>query len=233
MTMKESIRNLAKALRQSNRAYECLSQFGHQCLHQFLPLSGSIDNPMHRTLLDQFRSQCSIQLYENEKLIFVATKLISEPELMDRPEIAPYLAQLGAVDSSLNDGQYGRPIPGFLHPMIAESVIDLVHQTSDCSSWEEWKNIITATQLHIQQLIRCFPIQHPVSTILVGLHASYTSIINTISEQDKIERTLHRLVHQAEEVSHPEHAAHFRLYALRLEQQRIPLPIYFQGDEEE
>ena len=56
---------------------------------------------MHRTLLDQFRSQCSIQLYENEKLIFVATKLISEPELMDRPEIAPYIAQLGAVDNSL------------------------------------------------------------------------------------------------------------------------------------
>ena len=75
--------------------------------------------------------------------------------------------------------------------------------------------------------------QHPVSTILVGLHASYTSIINTISEQDKIERTLHQLVHHSEEVSHPEHAAHFRLYALRLEQQRIPLPIYFQGDEEE
>ena len=60
-----------------------------------------------------------------------------------------------------------------------------------------------------------------------------TSIINTISEQDKIERTLHQLVHHSAEVSHPEHAAHFRLYALRLEQQRIPLPIYFQGDEEE
>ena len=138
--MKETIRNLAKALRQSNRAYECLIQFGNQCLNHFVPLSGSIENPLHRTLLDQFRSQCSIQLYENEKLIFVATKLISEPELMDRPEVTPYLAQLGAVDSSLNDGLYGRPILGFLHPIISESVIDLIHQSSDCSSWEEWKN---------------------------------------------------------------------------------------------
>jgi hypothetical protein len=233
MTMKETIRNLAKALRQSNRAYECLIQFGDQCLNHFVPLSGSIENPMHRTLLDQFRSQCSIQLYENEKLIFVATKLISEPELMDRPELAPYLAQLGAVDSSLNDGLYGRPIPGFLHPIISESVIDLIHQSSDCSSWEEWKNNLNATQLHIQQLISCFPIQHPVSTILVGLHASYTSITNTITEQEKIEHTLNQLVEHSAEVSHPEHAAHFRLYALRLEQQRLPLPIYLRGDEEE
>ena len=88
MTMKETIRNLAKALRQSESCLRMSYPIWRPVFESNFASIGSIDNPMHRTLLDQFRSQCSIQLYENEKLIFVATKLISEPELMDRPEIA-------------------------------------------------------------------------------------------------------------------------------------------------
>ena len=54
------------------------------------------------------------------KLMFVASKIVSEPELAGQQEVVPLLSQLLSSRCLSSDGEFGRPIPGFLHPTIAE-----------------------------------------------------------------------------------------------------------------
>ena len=82
-------------------------------------------------------------------------------------------------------------------------------------------------------MIELFPIEHPVSTMLVSIHLGLDQIIETIREQIKILHTIQALTQHSSDVTHPEHAAYFRLHVLRLKDKLVTLPIRSHGDEEE
>lgn len=168
--------------------------------------------------------------------MFVATKITSEPQLVEQEEVVPLLSNLAGVDASLQDGEFGRPIPGFLHPKIAETIIDVQYQFQRnpvLSSWDDWQTEFSLLQGQFQRLIELFPIEHPVSTMLVSIHLGLDQIIETIREQIKIQHTIQALTQHSSVVTYPEHAAYFRLHVLRLEDKLVTLPIRSQGDEEE
>ena len=236
--MIESIRIISKALGQTNHAFMCLKDLSDVLFSDLDSMNKSFSNSFHmqRILNDQFRAQCSLQIHENQKLMFVATKIASEPQLVERQEVVPLLSNLAELDASLQDGEFGRPIPGFLHPKIAEIIIDGQYQFQRnpvLASWDDWQKKFSLLQEQFQQLIELFPIEHPVSTILVSIRLSLDQIMETISEQIKIQHTIQALTQHSSDVIHPEHAAYFRLHVLRLEEKLVTLPIRSQGDEEE
>jgi hypothetical protein len=238
--MKDQIRDIAKGLQQANHAFESLSNLGFQILLNLESMNSSFDNlfQISRIINDQFRAQCAIQSHENEKLLFIATKILSEPKLIDKSEVEPYLISLGTVDASLRDGKHGRPIVGFMHPTISETIADLLEENLFDelrlhSSWDDWNSSFQRKQSQLQRLIELFPIEHPFSTIFVSLQLSLSSIVQEISEQKKIETTLHSLIQHSNDVLHAEHAAYFRLHTMRLERQLVPLPIRDRESEEE
>ena len=168
--------------------------------------------------------------------MFVASKIVSEPELAGQQEVVPLLSHLAELDASLQDGEFGRPIPGFLHPTIAETIIDLQYEFERnpvLSSWDDWATEFRLLQRQFQRLIELFPIEHPVSTIFVSIHLGLDQIIESIAEQIKIEHTIKVLTQHSSDVVHSEHAAYFRLHVLRLQDKLVTLPIHGQGDEEE
>ena len=236
--MIESIRTISKALEQTNHAFMCLKDLSDVLFSGLDSMNKSFSNSfqMQRILNDQFRAQCSLQIHENQKLMFVATKIASEPQLAEQEEIVPLLSNLAELDASLHDGEFGRPIPGFLHPKIAETIIDLQYQFQRnpvLASWDDWQTEFSLLQGQFQRLIELFPIEHPVSTMLVSIHLGLDQIIETIREQIKIQHTIQALTQHSSDVIHPEHAAYFRLHVLRLEDKLVTLPIRSQGDEEE
>lgn len=236
--MIESIRTISKALEQTNHAFMCLKDLSNVLFSDLYSINKSFSNSfqMQRILNDQFRAQCSMQIYENQKLMFVASKIASEPQLVEQEEIVPLLSNLAELDASLQDGEFGRPIPGFLHPKIAEIIIDVQYQFQHnpvLSSWDDWQTEFSLLQGQFQRLIELFPIEHPVSTMLVSIHLSLEQVIETIREQIKIQHTIQALTQHSSDVIHPEHAAYFRLHVLRLEDKLVTLPIRNQGDEEE
>jgi hypothetical protein len=236
--MIESIRTISKALGQTNHAFMCLKNLSDVLFSDLNSMNKSFSNifQTQRILNDQFRAQCSLQIHENQKLMFVATKIASEPQLAEQEEIVPLLSNLAELDASLQDGEFGRPIPGFLHPKIAEIIIDVQYQFQRnpvLASWDDWKTEFRILQEQFQRLIELFPIEHPVSTMLVSIHLSLDQIIETISEQIKIQHTIQAFTQHSSDVAHPEHAAYFRLHVLRLEDKLVTLPIRIQGDEEE
>ena len=236
--MIESIRTISKALGQTNHAFMCLKNLSDVLFSDLNSMNKSFSNTFQtqRILNDQFRAQCSLQIHENQKLMFVATKIASEPQLAEQEEIVPLLSNLAELDASLQDGEFGRPIPGFLHPKIAEIIIDVQYQFQRnpvLASWDDWKTEFRILQEQFQRLIELFPIEHPVSTMLVSIHLSLDQIIETIREQIKILHTIQALTQHSSDVTHPEHAAYFRLHVLRLEDKLVTLPIRSQGDEEE
>jgi len=236
--MIDSIRTISKALGQSNEAFNSLLGLSDALFCNLDSMNKSFSNAfqMQRILNDQFRAQCSLQLHENQKLMFVATKIASEPQLVEQEAVVPLLSNLAELDASLQDGEFGRPIPGFLHPKIAETIIDLQYEfrrNTVLSSWDDWITEFHLLQGQFQRLIELFPIEHPVSTMLVSIHLGLDQIIETIGEQIKIERTIQALTQHSSEVIHPDHAAYFRLHVLRLEDKLVTLPIRSRGDEEE
>lgn len=240
--MIESIRTISKALEQTNHAFICLKDLSDVLFLNLDSMNKSFSNAfqMQRILNDQFRAQCSLQLHENQKLMFVATKIASEPQLAEQEEVVPLLSNLAELDASLQDGKFGRPIAGFLHPMIAlclpENIIDLQYEfrrNPVLSSWSDWQTEFGFLQGYFQRLIELFPIEHPVSTLLVSIHLGLDQIIETIAEQIKIENTIQALTQHSSAVVHPEHAAYFRLHVLRLKDKLVTLPIQSRGDEEE
>lgn len=236
--MIESIRTISKALGQTNHAFMCLKSMSDALFSDLDSMNKSFSNSFQtqRILNDQFRAQCSFQIHENQKLMFVATKIASEPQLAEQEEIVPLLSNLAELDASLQDGEFGRPIPGFLHPKIAEIIIDVQYQfqrNSVLASWDDWQTEFSLLQGQFQRLIELFPIEHPVSTMLVSIHLGLDQIIETIREQIKILHTIQALTQHSSDVTHPEHAAYFRLHVLRLEDKLVTLPIRSQGDEEE
>lgn len=236
--MIESIRTISKALGQTNHAFMCLKSMSDALFSDLDSMNKSFSNSFQtqRILNDQFRAQCSLQIHENQKLMFVATKIASEPQLAEQEEIVPLLSNLAELDASLQDGEFGRPIPGFLHPKIAEIIIDVQYQfqrNSVLASWDDWQTEFSLLQGQFQRLIELFPIEHPVSTMLVSIHLGLDQIIETIREQIKILHTIQALTQHSSDVTHPEHAAYFRLHVLRLEDKLVTLPIRSQGDEEE
>ena len=236
--MIESIRTISKALEQTNHAFMCLKDLSNVLFSDLDSINKSFSNSfqMQRILNDQFRAQCSLQIHENQKLMFVASKIASEPQLVEQEEIVPLLSNLAELDASLQDGEFGRPIPGFLHPKIAEIIIDVQYQFQHnpvLSSWDDWQTEFSLLQGQFQRLIELFPIEHPVSTMLVSIHLGLEQVIETIREQIKIQHTIQALTQHSSDVIHPEHAAYFRLHVLRLEDKLVTLPIRNQGDEEE
>ncbi|MGB1898522.1 MAG: hypothetical protein ACPICB_06550 [Candidatus Poseidoniaceae archaeon] len=236
--MIESIRTISKALGQTNHAFMCLKDLSDVLFSDLDSMNKSFSNSFQtqRILNDQFRAQCSLQIHENQKLMFVASKIASEPQLVEQEEIVPLLGNLAELDASLQDGEFGRPIPGFLHPKIAEIIIDVQYQfqrNSVLASWDDWRTEFTLLQLQFQRLIELFPIEHPVSSMLVSIHLSLDQIVETIREQIKILHTIQALTQHSSDVTHSEHAAYFRLHVLRLEDKLVTLPVRNQGDEEE
>ena len=67
----------------------------------------------------------------------------------------------------------------------------------------------------------------------MSLQLSLSSIVQEISEQKKIETTLHSLIQHSNDVLHAEHAAYFRLHTMRLERKLVPLPVRRMESEEE
>lgn len=236
--MIESIRTIAKALAQSNKAFKSFTNLSETFYSNLDSMNQSFSNSfqIQRILNDQFRAQCATQLHENQKLMFVATKLLSEPQLVERESFVPLLSNLAELDASLQDGEFGRPISGFLHPKVAETIIDLQNKFRGATflySWDDWLTEFNILQTQFHQLIELFPIEHPLSTTLVSIHLGLDQVIKKIDEQMKIENTIQALVQHSSEVVHSEHAAYFRLHTLQLEDKLVPLPIRDPGDEEE
>ena len=238
--MKDQIRNIAKALQQTSHAFDGLSNLGFHLLQDLESMNSSFNNSFQisRIINDQFRAQCAIQSHENERLLFIATKILSEPKLIDEPEVEPYLISLGTVDASLKDGKHGRPIVGFIHPIISEAIADLLEENLFDelhlhASWDDWNSSFQRKQSQLKRLIELFPIEHPFSTIFVSLQLSLSSIVQEISEQKKIETTLRSLIQHSSDVLHAEHAAYFRLHSMRLERKLVQLPVRCLESEEE
>ena len=108
--------------------------------------------------------------------MFVATKIVSEPELAGQQEVVPLLSHLAELDASLQDGKFGRPILGFLHPTIAETIIDLQYEFERnpvLSSWDDWATEFRLLQRQFQRLIELFP-NRTSSINHLCFHSSWT-----------------------------------------------------------
>ena len=134
---------------------------------KFLVLDNSFSNKfsLQRTAINHLASHIANDMYHNERLQYIATKFIENPELLDEEISVRLIDDLSMVDASLQDGKYDRPVEGFLFPEVASKVIEILENKSSINkieTWQDWGEFIQSYQSTLKQLIVLFPIQYIV-----------------------------------------------------------------------
>ena len=197
---------------------------------KLLVLDNSFSNKfsLQRTAINHLASHIANDMYHNERLQYIATKFIENPELLDEEISVRLIDDLSMVDASLQDGKYGRPVEGFLFPEVASQVIEILeNKPSDTKieTWQDWGDFIQAYQSTIKQLIVLFPIQYLVASHLYTLHYGFKEIAEEISEQFKVGYMINALSARSENSDLNKHSSYFRLQIRRLQRKQITAPM--------
>jgi hypothetical protein len=183
--MIEEIKNIKECLVLSNKATNSLNSTLKHMQDKFLVLDNSFSNKfsLQRTAINHLASHIANDVYHNERLQYIATKFIENPELLDEEISVKLIDDLSMVDASLQDGKYGRPVEGILFPEVASQVIEILENkpsNSRLESWQDWRKFVQAYQSTLKQLIVLFPIQYLVSSHLYTLHYRLKEIAKEI-----------------------------------------------------
>jgi hypothetical protein len=197
---------------------------------KFLVLDNSFSNKfsLQRTAINHLASHIANDVYHNERLQYIATKFIENPELLDEEISVKLIDDLSMVDASLQDGKYGRPVEGILFPEVASQVIEILENkpsNSRLESWQDWRKFVQAYQSTLKQLIVLFPIQYLVSSHLYTLHYGLKEIAKEIIEQCKLEYTIDVLSAKCDNAYLNKHSSYFRLHIRRLQREQITAPM--------
>ena len=228
--MIEEIKNIKECLVLSNKATTSLNSTLKHMQDKFLVLDNCFSNKfsLQRTAINHLASHIANDMYHNERLQYIATKFIENPELLDEEISVRLIDDLSMVDASLQDGKYGRPVEGFLFPEVASQVIEILeNKPSDTKieTWQDWGDFIQAYQSTLKQLIVLFPIQYLVSSHLYTLHYGFKEIAEEISEQFKVEYIINALSAKSENSDLNKHSSYFRLQIRRLQRKQITAPM--------
>jgi len=228
--MIEEIKNIKQCLVLSNKATNSLNSTLKHMQDKFLVLDNSFSNKfsLQRTAINHLASHIANDVYHNERLQYIATKFIENPELLDEEISVKLIDDLSMVDASLQDGKYGRPVEGILFPEVASQVIEILENkpsNSRLESWQDWRKFVQAYQSTLKQLIVLFPIQYLVSSHLYTLHYGLKEIAKEIIEQCKLEYTIDVLSAKCDNAYLNKHSSYFRLHIRRLQREQITAPM--------
>jgi hypothetical protein len=228
--MIEEIKNIKECLVLSNKATNSLNSTLKHMQDKFLVLDNSFSNKfsLQRTAINHLASHIANDVYHNERLQYIATKFIENPELLDEEISVKLIDDLSMVDASLQDGKYGRPVEGILFPEVASQVIEILENkpsNSRLESWQDWRKFVQAYQSTLKQLIVLFPIQYLVSSHLYTLHYGLKEIAKEIIEQCKLEYTIDVLSAKCDNAYLNKHSSYFRLHIRRLQREQITAPM--------
>ena len=232
--MIEQIKNIKECLVLSNKATNSLNSILKHMQDKFLVLDNCFSNKfsLQRTAINHLASQIANDIYHNERLQYIATKFIENPELLDEDISVKLIDDLSMVDASLQDGKYGRPVEGFMFPEVALQVIEILENkpsNSKLESWQDWRKFVQAYQSTLKQLIVLFPIQYLVSSHLYTLHYGLKEIAKEIIEQSKLEYTIDVLSAKCDNADLNKHSSYFRLHIRRLQRKQITAPMIFES----
>ena len=228
--MIEQIKNNRESLVLSNKAILSLNSSVNDIREKFLIIDGCFNNDffLQRTTIDQLSSNLAIAKYHNERLHFVAQKLILNPKLIDEDISVKLIDELSLVDASLQDGKFGRPVEGIIFPKIATQIIQILdesQQLDDLRKWQEWELFFDEYQLKLKQLIVLFPIQYPISSLLYTLYYGLKAVTKEIEDQIKLATTINALSEKTVTSDLSEHSSYFRLHIKRLQRKQINPPV--------
>ena len=179
---------------------------------------------LQRITIDYLKSHISKFNYQNERLRYLAKKLIDNPKLLESDISTSIIDELCLIDAALQDGEWGRPVMGFISPKNTRQILEIFQDPTvdqDIKTWSEWEQYFIDCQLKIKQLIVLFPIQYDISSNLFALYHGITQINKEVSEQKKLEITIKALAKDDNDNQFSEHAAYFRLHINRLQRQTI------------
>ena len=228
--MIEQIKNIRESLVLSNKAIVSLNSSINDIREKFLIIDGCFNNGffLQRTAIDQLSSNLAIARYHNERLQFVAQKLIRNSKLIDEDVSVKLIDELSLVDASLQDGKFGRPVEGVIFPKIATQIIQILdesQQLDDLGRWREWQLFFEEYQLKLKQLIVLFPIQYPISSLLYTLYYGLKAVTKEIEDQVKLATTINALSEKTVTSDLNEHSSYFRLHIKRLQRKQINPPV--------
>ena len=228
--MIEQIKNIRESLALSNKAIVSLNSSINDVHEKFLIIDGCFNNEffLQRTAIDQLSSNLAIARYHNERLQFVAQKLIRNPKLIDEDVSVKLIDELSLVDASLQDGKFGRPVEGVIFPKIATQIIQILdesQQLDNLGKWQEWQLFFEEYQIKLKQLIVLFPIQYPISSLLYTLYYGLRAVTKEIEDQVKLEATINALSEKTVTSDLNEHSSYFRLHIKRLQRKQINPPV--------
>ena len=228
--MIEQFKEIEKSLQLAEKAILKLDSLFGSIFANFIIIDDCYENRFYlqRTTIDHINSYLAIAKYQNERLRFISDKLINNPKLLDHEISVGLINELSMVDASLKDGLYGRPVDGFFHPKICNSINEiLANDTSRnaLTNWQDWKSFFEDCQMIVKQLIVLFPIQYTISSHLYTLNYGTKEILEHIIEQIKLETTTKILLDKSHDHQFQGHSAFFRLHIKRLQNQMIRAPL--------
>ena len=226
--MIEKLKIIEQALVSSQEAMSPIDILIQDIDEKFLLIDECFGNNfiLQRITIDYLKSHTAKFNYQNERLRYLAKKLIDNPKLLESDISTSIIDELCLIDAALQDGELGRPVMGFISPKNARQILEIFQDPTvdlDIKTWSEWEQYFINCQLKIKQLIVLFPIQYDISSNLFALYHGITQINKEVSQQKKLEITIKALAKDDNDNQFSEHAAYFRLHISSL-QRKILFP---------
>lgn len=224
--MIEKLKIIEQALGSSQEAMSPIDILIQDIDEKFLLIDECFGNNLilQRITIDYLKSHTSKFNYQNERLRYLAKKLIDNPKLLESDISTSIIDELCLIDAALQDGDLGRPVMGFISPKNVRQILEIFQDPTvdlDIKTWSDWEQYFIDCQLKIKQLIVLFPIQYDISSNLFALYHGITQINKEVSEQKKLEITIKALAKDDNDNQFSEHAAYFRLHINKLQRQII------------
>lgn len=222
--MIEKLKIIEQALGSSQEAMSPIDILIQDVDEKFLLIDECFGNNfiLQRITIDYLKSHTAKFNYQNERLRYLAKKLIDNPKLLESDISTSIIDELCLIDAALQDGELGRPVMGFISPKNARQILEIFQDPTvdlDIKTWSEWEQYFIDCQLKIKQLIVLFPIQYDISSNLFALYHGITQINKEVSQQKKLEITIKALAKDDNDNQFSEHAAYFRLHISSLQRQ--------------
>lgn len=224
--MIEKLKIIEQALGSSQEAMSPIDILIQDIDEKFLLIDECFGNNfiLQRITIDYLKSHTSKFNYQNERLRYLAKKLIDNTKLLESDISTSIIDELSLIDAALEDGELGRPVMGFISPKNVRQILEIFQDSTvdlDIKTWSDWEQYFIDCQLKIKQLIVLFPIQYDISSNLFALYHGITQINKEVSEQKKLEITIKALAKDDNDNQFSEHAAYFRLHINRLQRKII------------
>jgi hypothetical protein len=224
--MIEKLKIIEQALGSSQEAMSPIDILIQDIDEKFLLIDECFGNNfiLQRITIDYLKSHTSKFNYQNERLRYLAKKLIDNPKLLENDISTSIIDELCLIDATLQDGELGRPVMGFISPKNVRQILEIFQDPNvnlEIKTWSDWEQYFIDCQLKIKQLIVLFPMQYDISSNLFALYHGITQINKEVSEQKKLGITIKALAKDDNDNQFSEHAAYFRLHINRLQRKII------------